>query len=53
MKLSYGINIFKSIIPLNEPQKNLYDLIRSEELRPIDSVEGNWESVELPFKALI
>jgi SNF2 family DNA or RNA helicase len=41
MKRINGINIFKSIIPLNEPQKNLYDLIRSEELRQISGIGNN------------
>lgn len=33
--------IIKTPIPLHEPQKNLYDLIRSEELRQISGIGNN------------
>lgn len=33
--LDFPINTIRTEIPLNEPQKNLYDLIRSEELRQL------------------
>jgi SNF2 family DNA or RNA helicase len=36
-----GITILKSEIPFNEPQKNLYDLIMSEELRQISGLGNN------------
>ncbi|MBN8651422.1 MAG: SWF/SNF helicase family protein [Cytophagales bacterium] len=36
-----GIMIIKSEIPFDEPQKNLYDLIRSEELRQISGLGNN------------
>lgn len=36
-----GSMILKSEIPFNEPQKNLYDLIRSEELRQISGLGNN------------
>lgn len=37
----FPVKIFKTIIPLHEPQKNLYDLIRSEELRQISGLGNN------------
>lgn len=36
-----GIMILKSEIPFNEAQKNLYDLIKSEELRQISGLGNN------------
>ncbi|MDQ2718879.1 MAG: hypothetical protein M3Z26_03840 [Bacteroidota bacterium] len=33
--------IITTLIPLNEPQKNLYDLIRSEELRQLSGLGNN------------
>jgi SNF2 family DNA or RNA helicase len=37
----FPVKIFKTSIPLHEPQKNLYDLIRSEELRQISGLGNN------------
>jgi hypothetical protein len=37
----FPVKIFKTSIPLHEPQKNLYDLIRSEELRQISGLANN------------
>jgi len=37
----FPVKIFKTPIPLHEPQKNLYDLIRSEELRQISGLGNN------------
>lgn len=37
----FPVKIFKTTIPLHEPQKNLYDLIRSEELRQISGLGNN------------
>ena len=37
----FPVKIFKTPIPLHEPQKNLYDLIRSEELRQISGIGNN------------
>jgi superfamily II DNA or RNA helicase len=37
----FPVKIFKTTIPFHEPQKNLYDLIRSEELRQISGLGNN------------
>jgi SNF2 family DNA or RNA helicase len=37
----FPIETIKTEIPLNEPQKNLYDLLRSEELRQLSSITNN------------
>lgn len=37
----FPVKIFKTTIPLHEPQKNLYDLIRSEELRQVSGLGNN------------
>lgn len=37
----FPINTIRTEIPLNEPQKNLYDLIRSEELRQLSGISTN------------
>lgn len=39
--LDFPINTIRTEIPLNEPQKNLYDLIRSEELRQLSGITNN------------
>ena len=39
--LDFPINTIRTEIPLNEPQKNLYDLIRSEELRQLSGISNN------------
>jgi SNF2 family DNA or RNA helicase len=37
----FPINTIRTEIPLNEPQKNLYNLIRSEELRQLSGISNN------------
>lgn len=37
----YPLNIIKTPIPLNEPQKKLYDLVRSEEFRKASNIGNN------------
>lgn len=36
-----GLAILKTEVPFNQPQKNLYDLIRSEEIRQISGLGNN------------
>lgn len=38
---SFPLRIFKTEIPLHQSQKNLYDLIRSEELRQVSGIANN------------
>lgn len=39
--MDFPLNIIRTPIPLNEPQRNLYNLIRSEELRQISGLSNN------------
>jgi len=39
--VDFPINTIRTEIPFNEPQKNLYDLIRSEEMRQISDLNIN------------
>lgn len=37
----YPLNVIKTPIPLNEPQKKVYDLVRSEEFRKASNIGNN------------